>query len=163
MDAPCPLCVKVANRDRLPLDELVWEFPHSLVTLGPWQYYEGYCVVVAKTHVTELFDLTPAERTALLDEVTQVARAIHQTVRPRKINYECLGNQVEHMHWHLFPRQHTDPNHLKPVWLDIETAEGDTERKRQLETCSRGRTQLIAELRRRLSPMEREDEVSPSR
>src|SRR3954451_6542418 len=109
MDA-CPLCTKIAHLDQLPADELVWKFPLSVVTLGPWQYYEGYCVVVARTHVTELFDLSAADRAAILEEVALTARAIHRVVRPRKINYEWLGNQVPHMHWHLFPRQEAEQN-----------------------------------------------------
>jgi diadenosine tetraphosphate (Ap4A) HIT family hydrolase len=142
----CPLCTKVANIQKLTADEFVWEFPHSLVALGPWQYYEGYCVVVAKSHVTELFDLSAAKRTAFLEEVTQTAQAIHRVVQPRKINYEWLGNQVPHMHWHLFPRQDADPNKLKAVWVEIDAAERDPERKRRLEMCRRGKKTLIREL-----------------
>lgn len=146
----CPLCVKVTNPKQLPDDELVWEFPHSIVTLGPWQYFEGYCIVVAKTHVTELFDLSAAERVPLLEEVTQMARAVYRVVRPRKINYECLGNQVPHLHWHLFPRQDGDPNKLKPVWVELDAADRDAGVKEQLQICRRGRAALIAELRNQL-------------
>jgi diadenosine tetraphosphate (Ap4A) HIT family hydrolase len=150
MDVTCPLCVKVANVKQLSVEELVWEFPHSVVTLGPWQYHEGYCVVVARTHATELFDLPLSERTALIEEVTKVARAIHHVVQPRKINYECLGNQVPHMHWHLFPRQESDPNKLKPVWVELDAAERDPKLKERLQVCPRGRMAIIRALRENL-------------
>lgn len=147
MDANCPLCMKVTNLNRIPAEELVWEFPRSIVTLGPWQYYEGYCVVVARMHVTELFDVPEQERNAILGEVSTMARTIHRVVQPRKINYECLGNQVPHMHWHLFPRQESESNKLKPVWIDIDAAERDAELKARLQKCRRGRAALINDLR----------------
>ena len=37
-------------------------------------------------------------------------------VQPYKLNYECLGNQVHHLHWHVFPRQLDEPQFAKPVW-----------------------------------------------
>ena len=30
-------------------------------------------------------------------------------VRPRKMNYEALGNSVPHLHWWLTPRHTDDP------------------------------------------------------
>jgi diadenosine tetraphosphate (Ap4A) HIT family hydrolase len=33
------------------------------------------------------------------------------------MNYELLGNQVPHIHWHVIPRLANDPAPLKPVWL----------------------------------------------
>ena len=49
-----------------------------------------------------------------------LAQAIDLCFQPRKMNYEALGNQVAHLHWHLFPRRHDDPETLKAVWLAIE-------------------------------------------
>src|SRR5207302_3944918 len=36
--------------------------------------------------------------------------------KPRKMNYEVLGNTVGHLHWHLFPRYEWDPNPKRPTW-----------------------------------------------
>jgi diadenosine tetraphosphate (Ap4A) HIT family hydrolase len=149
----CPLCQKVANLNQLPENELVWEFPNSVAMLGPWQFFQGYCVLVAKRHVTELFEQTQAERHAILDEVATLAQAIHQVVRPRKINYEFLGNQVPHLHWHLFPRQEFEPNKLQAVWVELEKARLDMEQKRRLESCSLGRAVLINALRNELDKL----------
>jgi diadenosine tetraphosphate (Ap4A) HIT family hydrolase len=32
------------------------------------------------------------------------------------MNYELLGNQVPHIHWHLIPRLADDPEPRWPVW-----------------------------------------------
>jgi diadenosine tetraphosphate (Ap4A) HIT family hydrolase len=143
----CPLCDKVFHYQALSAGELVWEFGHSIAFLGPWQYYPGYCIVVARKHITELFEISSAERSALMDEVAEMAEAIHQIVKPRKINYEWLGNQVPHMHWHLFPRQENDPNKLKAVWVELEDIESNPEKKARMEFCERGRDKLIQRLR----------------
>jgi diadenosine tetraphosphate (Ap4A) HIT family hydrolase len=118
--APCPFCDKLSALSELPGDEVVWQFAHSVALLGPWQFYHGYCVLVARTHATELSQLPPDERRAYLDEMCLLAAAIEAAFRPHKLNYELLGNQVPHLHWHLFPRSAHDPDVLNPVWLALD-------------------------------------------
>src|SRR5947209_16508932 len=93
----CPFCHKLATLAELPDEEIVWQFPHSVAFLGPWQYYHGYCILVARRHATELFHLDDAERRAYLDELNLLARAIADGLGPHKLNYELLGNQVPHL------------------------------------------------------------------
>jgi diadenosine tetraphosphate (Ap4A) HIT family hydrolase len=45
-----------------------------------------------------------------------VAEALARVYRPVKMNYELLGNQVAHIHWHLIPRLAGDPEPRWPVW-----------------------------------------------
>ena len=72
MTTPCHFCDTLA---RLPAKDVVWQFPHSVALLGPWQYYTGYCILVARTHATELHQLGAAERPAYLDEMSLLAAA----------------------------------------------------------------------------------------
>src|ERR687888_2776763 len=134
MTSPCPFCAKLARLADLPADELVWQFPHSVVLLGPWQFYHGYCILVARTHATELTNLPDAERHAYFDELCHLARAVETAFRPRKLNYELLGNQVPHLHWHLFPRYMDDPDALQPVWIALNRAETDPAERQRLQT-----------------------------
>jgi diadenosine tetraphosphate (Ap4A) HIT family hydrolase len=133
MDDTCPFCVKLAALDTLKPGEVVWSFPHSVAFLGTWQFYEGYCVLVSRRHATELSQLAESERAGFLEEMCLTARAIEQAFRPHKMNYELLGNQVPHLHWHLFPRLLADPDHLKPVWLALDAAERDPVSRKSLE------------------------------
>ena len=144
----CPFCRKVADWQALPTDELVWTFPHSLVLLGPWQFFQGYCLLVSRRHATELSQLTTEERRAFLDEMCLVAQAIEEAFHPHKLNYELLGNQVPHLHWHLFPRYREDPDRLRPVWLALERAETDDDQRRRLLADPLSRA-VTAELLRR--------------
>jgi len=77
------------------------------------QFFPGWTVVVFKRHATELFHLSSAERIQLMEEVSLVAQALAQVYAARKINYEFLGNQLPHIHWHLIPRH---PAPFDPVW-----------------------------------------------
>jgi diadenosine tetraphosphate (Ap4A) HIT family hydrolase len=151
MDAPnCPLCRKVAAWSELPAVETVWRFAHSVALLGPWQYFHGYCVLVARRHACELSGLSDIERRAYLDEMCLLARAIEETFHPLKLNYELLGNQVPHLHWHLFPRSADDPNRLQPVWLALDRAERDEAEAQRLKTGRLPRPETKARLIERL-------------
>jgi diadenosine tetraphosphate (Ap4A) HIT family hydrolase len=146
----CVFCHKLQALHELPDEEVVWQFRHSVALLGTWQYYHGYCVLVARTHAGELSQLHPQERIGYLDEMCKLAHALEVCFRPRKLNYELLGNQVPHLHWHLFPRSGDDPNNLKPVWLALERAERDDAERRRLETGPRSRPETTALIRARL-------------
>jgi diadenosine tetraphosphate (Ap4A) HIT family hydrolase len=149
--SPCPFCEKLARLADLQADELVWQFPHSIALLGPWQCYHGYCILVARRHATEMHQLPDADRRGYFDDLCRLAAAVEQAFRPRKLNCELLGNQVPHLHWHLFPRYDSDPNHLQAVWLDIARADADRVERRRLETGPTTRQETAERLRRHLA------------
>ena len=150
MPHDCHFCRQFTALSRLPPSEVVWQFPHSIAFLGRWQFYQGYCVLVSRTHATELSALDDAERRAYLDEMCVLARAIEAAFRPHKLNYELLGNQVPHLHWHLFPRSHNDPEVLRPVWLALDRAECDATERDRLQSGALSRAETTAALRREL-------------
>jgi diadenosine tetraphosphate (Ap4A) HIT family hydrolase len=80
------------------------------------QFFPGWTVVLFKRHATELFHLAPTERIQLMEEVNLVAKTLAQVFDAKKINYELLGNQLPHIHWHVIPRLANDPASLEPVW-----------------------------------------------
>jgi diadenosine tetraphosphate (Ap4A) HIT family hydrolase len=147
----CPFCRKLSDLSSLPSEELVWQFPHSVALLGPWQFYHGYCILVARKHATELNQLPDPERMAYFNEMCQMAKAIEEAFHPRKLNYDLLGNQVPHLHWHLFPRYDHDPKVLKPVWLALDRAERDQTVRLKLETGPIARSETADRLRRRIA------------
>jgi diadenosine tetraphosphate (Ap4A) HIT family hydrolase len=134
--------------------EVVWHFPHSVAVLGNWQFYQGYCILISRRHATELNELPVDERRAYLDEMCLLAQAIQTSYRPHKLNYELLGNQVPHLHWHLFPRYLDDPDRQAAVWLAIERALGEEEAwRRRMETGREERATTAANLRRALQQL----------
>ncbi len=97
-------------------DHFIADLGLSQAYLHEDQFFKGWTVVVFRRHATELFQLAPTERMQLMEEVTLVAKTLAQVFDARKINYELLGNQLPHIHWHLIPRLATDPAPLEPVW-----------------------------------------------
>src|SRR5437870_2468124 len=149
----CPFCVKLARLSELPPEEVIWQFPHSVAFLGPWQYYHGYCVLVARSHARELYELSEAERHAYFGEMCLLAAAIAESFGPHKLNYELLGNQVPHLHWHLFPRYRHDPQALQPVWLALDRTEHDPAEKLRLEKGPEERRVTAGKLRKGLEQL----------
>ncbi|AJE04265.1 HIT family protein [Geobacter pickeringii] len=110
----CPMCTKWNDEPALRIAEL----EHTYVLLNRDQFFPGYTFVFTKEHVTELFHLPPRVRQGIVEEVTVVAEALYNLLRPAKMNYELLGNMVPHMHWHLVPRFATDPLWPRPIWSE---------------------------------------------
>ncbi len=110
----CPMCSKWFQEP----DLRIAEFDHCYLLLNRDQFFAGYCFVLTKSHVTELFHLDRQTRSAVMEEVNMVAETLFRIFRPDKINYELLGNMVPHMHWHLVPRFATDPLWPKPIWSE---------------------------------------------
>jgi diadenosine tetraphosphate (Ap4A) HIT family hydrolase len=98
-------------------DHFIADLGLSRAYLREDQFFPGWTVVVFKRHATELFHLAPTERIQLMEEVNLVAKTLAQVYEAKKINYELLGNQLPHIHWHVIPRLAGDPAPLETVWL----------------------------------------------
>ena len=110
-------CTEACRAIFLPRECCVADLSVSVAALCPDQAVRGRCLVTLRDHVTELFQLTPAMRTAFLEDVARVAEALFRTVAPVKINYALLGNVVPHMHWHIIPRFREDGLYPRPIWV----------------------------------------------
>src|SRR5215831_9902543 len=111
-DAICKACLGIWPRQ----DHFIADLGLSNVYLHDDQFFPGWTVVVFQHHATELFQLAPTERFQLIEEVNRVAKTLAEVYQAKKINYELLGNQLPHIHWHLIPRLASDPAPLEPVW-----------------------------------------------
>jgi len=114
----CGICAGLETIRAGKAPNLIAELDNSYVVLGDAQFYRGYCVLLAKHHAQELFELPREEARGLSEELRSVAQAIWHVVKPLKLNYECLGNLEPHVHWHVFPRYESEEEKLRraPVW-----------------------------------------------
>jgi diadenosine tetraphosphate (Ap4A) HIT family hydrolase len=117
----CAICQRL---DGVSVDAaFVAELGETFVVLGDNQGLAGWCVLLLKEHVEHLAELPMARQGRVFEDVARVAAAIRR-VYPRsgrgggtpRINYECLGNLVPHVHWHVIPRHADDPEPTKAVW-----------------------------------------------
>ena len=111
-DSVCNACLGTWPRQ----DHFIADCGLTRAYLHDDQFFPGWTVLVLKHHATELFHLSREERGTLIEEVAQVAAMLVDEWRAVKVNYELLGNQLPHIHWHLIPRLSQDPAPLEPVW-----------------------------------------------
>lgn len=114
----CIFCdrLKLLNEDPF----FIFENEHIAVFLGDHQFYRGYCIVVTKSHVRELFELKGNESQTLMNCLKKVGEIIFECYSPWKLNYASFGNVVEHLHWHVIPRYDGDVNKLLNPWANAE-------------------------------------------
>lgn len=117
MTDTCLICDRIDEWKQGKNPYFIHEFEHSILVVGDHQFYRGYCLVLLKDHIRELHELPNHVQQGLFAEVMTAGQAVHDAFEPWKLNYSCYGNQVEHVHWHIFPRYTTDPDHRRHPWL----------------------------------------------
>ena len=99
-----------------PGGAVIWRGPLCRVVRVDEPDYPGFCRVILERHATEMTQLPPEERLALMQVVFAVEEAIRETMRPDKVNVASLGNMTPHVHWHVIPRYRDDRHFPAPVW-----------------------------------------------
>jgi diadenosine tetraphosphate (Ap4A) HIT family hydrolase len=114
---PCEVCSLIRQCESGAHPGLIAEMETGWAILGGSQYFRGYTMLLCKCPAPELEDLDWEFRLKFLAEVALVSEAVNRVTQPHKMNVESLGNVTPHLHWHFFPRQLSEPEPLKPVWL----------------------------------------------
>jgi diadenosine tetraphosphate (Ap4A) HIT family hydrolase len=144
----CLICERITQIQAGTNPWFVAEIETGYVVLGDYQFFRGYTLLLGRAHLPELHDLPRAERVLFLTEMSEVAEAVFRWVRPRKLNYELLGNAEPHLHWHLFPRHADDPSPGTSSWkVDraLRYSEVSRPTPEELQNLRQG---LLTELRR---------------
>ena len=115
----CPLCRDVeAALTGSPENffRLIAVNPHSIFVVGEHQYFPGYCMVVARSHVREMHRLPEDVQAAIFSDVMRLGAAVERAFKPLKLNYASFGNVVEHLHWHVIPRYDWESDPKAQPW-----------------------------------------------
>ena len=115
----CSLCerIELAKNGNYPY--VIKEFKHSFLMLGEHQFFSGYSVLLLKDHHREMTDIPSGMREEFFQEMMAASSALDEVFRPKKMNMCSLGNRVDHVHWHFFPRRSDDPQFFDPPWLQM--------------------------------------------
>ena len=146
----CLFCRKLSDLDALPAEEVVWRFPHGVALLGTWQYYHGYCLLIARRHATELSGLGAEERREYLVEMCLLARAIEEAFRPRKIELRTAGQSGPAPALAPVPARRPRRRRAEAGMAGAGPGGTRRRRRRRLETGPRDRAATADEVRRRL-------------
>jgi len=111
----CFVCNRIELVKQNKNKYFVKEMKTGYVVLCDFQYFYGYTIFLSKLHVKELHDLGK-NRELFLKEMAIVAEAVIKAFKPKKLNYELLGNTDSHVHWHLIPRYGNDLKPETAIW-----------------------------------------------
>lgn len=113
----CLVCDRIQQIRELDNAFLVAELRESYAVLADDQRYVGYTILLLKDHVEHLHELSQEQQLSLFQDVSDVADSIMAAFHPLRLNYECLGNSLAHVHWHVIPRYDWDPEPTQPIWV----------------------------------------------
>jgi diadenosine tetraphosphate (Ap4A) HIT family hydrolase len=113
----CFACDRIAQIKSICNPYFVSELEASYFVLADHQRYEGWCILLLKEHHEHLDQLPFEAQLLLFRDVARAARAVRSAFHPRRLNYECLGNSISHIHWHIIPRYDWDPQPESPIWV----------------------------------------------
>jgi len=86
-------------------------------------------LVPRRENISELFELSEADRAATMEEISQVSAALRAVTQCLKINVGALGNIVRQLHIHIVARNEGDAAWPGPVWgVGARVPYGETEK-----------------------------------
>ena len=106
--SPCEICESLLGHDQR--HTLIDTGMHTFITLSPWQFEVGQCLVVTRRHVGTLLELTDDEAREVGINAKRIAHALNAAFNPLGIltfqnNGVYSGQSVPHFHFHVVPRQ----------------------------------------------------------
>lgn len=111
----CPVCPGLQAPEKEA--SFIAALSQSVLRLGEHQAYPGYAVLWSRSHARELHHLDPAAYSAFMQDLRRASAAVEKASGCAKLNTVILGNQVEHLHVHLFPRSAMDPQRREQPWV----------------------------------------------
>lgn len=101
-DLNCAYCMEGELLDQFGIK--ICELETSKLYLFKEQSHEGRVVVAHKTHIGDMTELSDNDRNQYFAEIAKVAKALHATFHPDKINFGAYGDTGHHLHFHLVPK-----------------------------------------------------------
>lgn len=128
----CPFCLLQAGvfNDRNQASDVVAVTERAYARIAPkwWPRNPGGALVIPRRHVENLYEVEPDDGHAVWDLTQQVARAMRSSydcsgVSIRQHNEPAGGQDVWHLHVHVFPRFKDDDlyrQHLDARWVTMD-------------------------------------------
>jgi ATP adenylyltransferase len=106
----CLFCRVWEESDKDEENFVLWRGGGMLIMLNRYPYNSGHLMAAPQRHVARLEDLSPGERTGLMEATVKAEKALFGAYRPEGMNIglnigACAGaGVVGHVHMHLVPR-----------------------------------------------------------
>ncbi|HEY5048750.1 MAG TPA: HIT domain-containing protein [Rhizomicrobium sp.] len=92
------------------------DWPLSRVLLMDDARFPWLILVPRRPDAIELHDLTPQDRSILIEEIVRASAVLKTAAGGTKINVATLGNVVSQLHIHVVSRTSSDAAWPGPVW-----------------------------------------------
>lgn len=92
------------------------DWPLSRVYLKNEATYPWFILVPRQPDIHEIYQLTKADRSVLIEEVNQLSLLVQRLFQPAKLNVGSLGNIVSQLHIHVIGRTKDDLLWPQGVW-----------------------------------------------
>ena len=96
--------------------EWVADLPLCRLFLQNDMRYPWFILVPRIADVTEIYQLTDADQTQLMAEISLMSRYLKEELSVHKVNVGALGNIVPQLHIHVLGRDPNDATWPEPVW-----------------------------------------------
>ncbi len=95
----------------------------AFLDINPW--VEGHTLVVPKNHVERLDELEKDDLISTFSAIKEVMRLLTLKLKAEGFNLvlnqgRVAGQEISHLHFHVFPRKWGDGGLFKPKRIDLE-------------------------------------------
>lgn len=103
----------------------IYEDDFTLAFLDLFPIVRGHTLVIPKTQVENIWDLSDSDYTAVMTTVKKVALRLDKILSPAKVGLKVMGTDVPHAHVHIIPFNdpeefHTRVNHNETDHSELE-------------------------------------------
>jgi diadenosine tetraphosphate (Ap4A) HIT family hydrolase len=116
----CIYCEKMAKNN---LNNLILENKHAKVLMEDY-FREGHCTVVLKKHKKSISEIDLDEYNSVSELIIKVSKALEKKYDCEKTYLISIGDQVEHIHFHLIPKHKDKCSMGVYCFLKLYEAEG---------------------------------------
>lgn len=146
----CDICQQIDLLKKVKNPYIVTKLQTGYVVMAESQFYRGYTLFLSAKHASELHQLPPKFMGLFIQEMALVSKAVWLVFKPRKLNYELLGNSQPHLHWHIIPRYKNDPKPNYPIWSLSEKIRSAKKYRPDSKKLSELKSKLLFQLKREL-------------
>lgn len=99
-------------------EKLLFETAHWVAVVRPAQITLGAAILIAKSTVTSVAELSDTEMVDLRNAMQRLTGIHTATFKPDKVNYVALMMVDPNPHFHVLPRYETAPQFDGHMWPD---------------------------------------------
>lgn len=91
----------------------IYEDESTLAFLDLFPIVRGHTLVIPKTQVENMWDLSDTDYAAVMATVKKVALRLELVLSPLKVGLKVMGTDVPHAHVHVIPFNDPEEFHIK--------------------------------------------------